>query len=110
VCLQLLDGGVNSSIVLGDKGDIVDEDWNDDLDVTLGVDVDRAISLETGEAKSLKDVVKLLVPLMRRLLKSIKRFVELANNVRTSLVIALRLTHVDLLLEVSIGKGRGNVD
>jgi hypothetical protein len=72
VCLQLLDGGVNSSIILGDKGDIVDEDRNDDLDVTLGVDVDRAISLETGEAKSLKDVMKLLVPLMRRLLKSIK--------------------------------------
>jgi hypothetical protein len=72
VHLQLLDGGINSSIILGDKGDIVNEDWNDDLDVALGVDVDRAISLETGEAKSLKDVMKLLVLLTCRLLKSIK--------------------------------------
>jgi len=105
VLLELLHRIVHSLVRVGQESDIVNIDRSNDLHVTSGEDVDGVIALETFEAKEVKDRVKLLVPLPSRLLKAIERLVELANDVRTSLVITLRLTHIDLLIELAIGEG-----
>jgi len=61
------------------KSDIIYVDGNNDADLSIGVDIDRAVRLNAGEAQLCQNSVQLLVPLACRLLESIQGFAQPTN-------------------------------
>src|SRR6266545_6577198 len=51
---------VNCSGGFGSKGDVINVDGDNDLDLSIGVDVDRTVRLDLGEAHLSQSRVKLL--------------------------------------------------
>jgi hypothetical protein len=93
----------------GCKSDVVNVDGDNDPNLTIGVDVDRAIRFNAFESQLSQDRVELLVPLTCRLLESIQGFDKSTYAIGTTNVEALRLLHVDLLIKITIGEGRRDV-
>ncbi len=67
---------VNCSRGFGSKGDVINVDGDNDLDLSIGVDVDRTVRFDLGEAHFSQGRVKLLVPLPGRLLQPIQGLVQ----------------------------------
>ena len=86
-------------------GDIVNIDRDDDFDVVLSIDVEGMVRFDSFEAQIDQNGVELLVPLPGSLFQSIERFLELADLLRTTLVKALRLHHVEIFIQVTISEG-----
>ena len=95
---QFSNSGVHDCVRPGDKCDVINEDRNNDPDISLAIDVHRAVRLELGIAQGVKDIMELLVSLPGCLLEAIEGLGESAHMVRPTLVIAFRLAHVDLFL------------
>ncbi len=101
---------VNRSGGFGSKGDVINVDGDNDPDLSIGVDVDRTVRLDLGEAHFSQGRVKLLVPLPGRLLQPIQGLAQSTYLVGSSNVEPLWLLHVDLFIKVTIGESRGDVN
>ncbi len=76
----------------GCKGDIINVDGDNDLDLFIAVDIDRAVRLNAGETHLSQDRVQLLVPLTCRLFKFIQRLAQSGGGTNVE---SLWLFHVD---------------
>jgi hypothetical protein len=89
-------GGVLGAALQGVKND---------LDVSFRVDVDGVVGAKPSVANTLENTPEFLISLSGSLLKAIEQFAKPEDHIRSLSVIALWLSHVDLFLELTIGKG-----
>ena len=101
---------VNHSGGFGSKSDVINVDGDNDLDLFIGVDVDRMVRFNLGEAHLSQGRVKLLVLLPCRLLQPIQGLAQSTYLVGSSNVEPLWLLHVDLFIKVTIGESTGDVN
>ena len=69
---QLRDSLGHGSITFRDKSNVINEDRNNDLDVTFGVDVDGAVGAKPRVANAFKNTPEFLIPLSGSLLEAIE--------------------------------------
>jgi hypothetical protein len=89
---------VNCSGGFGSKSNVINVDRDNYMDLSIGVDVDRTVRLDAGEAHLSQGRVKLLVPLPGRLLQPIQGLAQSTYLVGISNVEPLWLLHVDLFI------------
>ena len=105
VILDVLDG------VLGlcCNSDVVDENRNDDVHPISEIDPDTVLTDKVRKSKFCQDLVELLVPASTHLLETVQRLQKSPDPLGQFFFKPLRLLHVDLLLQLAIEVGRGNI-
>jgi hypothetical protein len=79
---------------------------HNDFDVSFRIDVDGVVGAKPRVANTLENTPEFLIPLSGSLLKAIEQFAKPEDHIRSPSVIALWLSHVDFLFELTIGEGK----
>ena len=103
--LDTLDGVLG----LGSNGDIVHKHGDDDTHSVSKVDPDTVLADKSVEAELREHLVQLLVPAATGLLEAVERLAQTPHPLGGLLLKAFGLLHVDLLLELAVEVGRGDV-
>ena len=109
VCAEVILDALNGRFGLASDGDVVDKDRDDETHSVAQIDPDTVLADQARKSKLEQDLVQLLMPAATSLLEAIESLAEAPHPLGGLLLKSIRLSHVDLLLELAVEVGRGDV-
>jgi hypothetical protein len=101
---------VQPSAIIASQSEIIHIDGHNHSDAISSPDIDRVVAWAAPEPQIRESLIELDIPLPRRLLQAIERLLQATDKVlRARRREALRLAHIDLLIQVTVEKCGGDV-